>query len=70
MVLEPGGRPTSGSLRFHDETARHKMLDLLGDLALLGEDLQARVVAVKSGHRAHHELVRKLAAELAGDEAA
>ncbi|HEX5009864.1 MAG TPA: UDP-3-O-acyl-N-acetylglucosamine deacetylase [Planctomycetota bacterium] len=70
VVLEPGYRPAHGSLRFPDEPARHKMLDLLGDLALLGADLQARVVAVKSGHRAHHELVRKLAAELAGDEAA
>jgi UDP-3-O-acyl N-acetylglucosamine deacetylase len=70
VVLEPGYRPTHGSLRFPDEPARHKMLDLLGDLALLGADLQARVVAVKSGHRAHHDLVRKLAAELAGDEAA
>jgi len=70
VVLQPDGRPASGKLRFPDEPARHKMLDLLGDLALLGADLQARVVAVKSGHRAHHELVRKLAAELAGDEAA
>jgi UDP-3-O-acyl N-acetylglucosamine deacetylase len=70
VVLEPGGRPASGSLRFPDEPARHKMLDLLGDLALLGADLQARVTAVKSGHRAHHELVRRLAAELARDEAA
>jgi len=70
VVLAEGGRPVSGSLRFPDEPARHKMLDLLGDLALLGADLQARVVAVKSGHRAHHELVRRLAAELARDEAA
>jgi UDP-3-O-acyl N-acetylglucosamine deacetylase len=69
LVLARGGQPVEGSLRFPDEPARHKMLDLLGDLALLGADLQARVVAVKSGHRAHHELVRRLAAELVHEEA-
>jgi UDP-3-O-acyl N-acetylglucosamine deacetylase len=69
LVLDTGGRPVAGSLRFPDEPARHKMLDLLGDLALLGADLQARVVAVKSGHRSHHELVRRLAAELEHEEA-
>jgi len=69
LVLARDGQPVEGSLRFPDEPARHKMLDLLGDLALLGADLQARVVAVKSGHRAHHELVRRLAAELAHEEA-
>jgi UDP-3-O-acyl N-acetylglucosamine deacetylase len=69
LVLGRGGQPVQGSLRFPDEPARHKMLDLLGDLALLGADLQARVVAVKSGHRTHHELVRRLAAELEHEEA-
>jgi UDP-3-O-acyl N-acetylglucosamine deacetylase len=64
VVLGPGGTPAGGSLRFPDEPARHKMLDLMGDLSLLGADLAARVVAVKSGHRAHHELVRRLAGEL------
>ncbi len=64
VVLGRGGAASGGSLRFPDEPARHKLLDLLGDLALLGADLQARVVAVKSGHRAHHELVRRLAQEL------
>jgi UDP-3-O-acyl N-acetylglucosamine deacetylase len=64
VVLEPGGGARGGSLRFPDEPARHKMLDLLGDLSLLGVDLCARVVAVKSGHRAHHELVRRLQREL------
>jgi UDP-3-O-[3-hydroxymyristoyl] N-acetylglucosamine deacetylase/3-hydroxyacyl-[acyl-carrier-protein] dehydratase len=38
-------------LRFADEFARHKLLDLLGDLCLAGVDIKGRVVAVRSGHR-------------------
>src|SRR5690606_57703 len=41
--------------------ARHKILDLVGDLALLGADLEAHVVATKSGHPANQELVRRIA---------
>jgi len=44
-----------------DEPARHKVLDLLGDLLMLGSDLQAHVVAVKTGHKANLELVHRLA---------
>ena len=54
-ILNPGG------LRFPDEFVRHKMLDIMGDLALLGSALAARVVAHKSGHSLHHNLVRHLA---------
>lgn len=46
--------------RFPDEPARHKVLDILGDLALLGFRLEGCVVAVKSGHRLHHRLVERL----------
>ena len=63
VVLE-GGRAVNVALRFEDEPARHKLLDLMGDLYLLGADLRGRVVASKSGHRAHHELVRRLAEEM------
>lgn len=48
------------TFRFHDELARHKILDLIGDLALLGADLEASIVATKSGHSANHELVKRL----------
>jgi len=47
-------------LRFEEEFARHKILDLIGDLFLLGADLKAQVVAVKSGHAANARLVEKL----------
>ena len=46
--------------RLGDELARHKVLDLIGDLSLLGADLKARVVATCSGHGTNHALVRKL----------
>jgi UDP-3-O-[3-hydroxymyristoyl] N-acetylglucosamine deacetylase len=44
-----------------DEPARHKILDLLGDLALLGRPLAAHVVAVGAGHEQHLALARALA---------
>lgn len=53
----------TSALRFPDEPVRHKCLDLVGDLALLGCDLLARVVAVKAGHRLHVELVGKVLKE-------
>jgi UDP-3-O-acyl N-acetylglucosamine deacetylase len=46
--------------RFQDELVRHKILDLIGDLALLGRPLQAEIIAVKSGHELNIELVRRL----------
>jgi UDP-3-O-acyl N-acetylglucosamine deacetylase len=46
--------------RFPDELVRHKVLDLIGDLALLGRPLQAEIIAVKSGHKLNIELVRRL----------
>ncbi len=63
-IILDGNGTQEAKLRFPDEPARHKMLDLLGDLFLLGADIRGRVVATKSGHRAHHELVRKLVAEI------
>lgn len=50
----------SSPLRLPNEPVRHKCLDLLGDLYLLGRPLQAQVIAIKAGHRWHVELVRKI----------
>ncbi len=47
-------------LRFPDEFVRHKLLDLLGDLTLLGRPLQGHVISVRSGHDSHIRFVRKL----------
>ena len=48
------------TLRFPDECARHKVLDMVGDLALLGMDLHGFVVAHRSGHHTNAALVRRL----------
>ena len=50
----------NGSLRFPDEFARHKVLDLIGDLTLLGTPIRAHVIAFKGGHRLHAALVEKI----------
>ncbi|RKY82717.1 UDP-3-O-[3-hydroxymyristoyl] N-acetylglucosamine deacetylase, partial [candidate division KSB1 bacterium] len=47
-------------LRFYNEPVRHKTLDLIGDLALLGMPVKAHVMAARSGHAAHVELVKKI----------
>lgn len=49
LVVSPDG-PLENTLRFDDEYARHKLLDIVGDLALVGVRLNASIVAVKSGH--------------------
>src|SRR5579862_8709348 len=53
----------NGPLRFPDEFGRHKALDLIGDLALAGLPLLARVAAYKAGHSLHTALVSKLLAD-------
>ncbi len=47
-------------LRFEDEFVRHKVLDLIGDLYLLGRPLKAHIIATKSGHALNLELLRKI----------
>lgn len=53
----------NGPLRFPDEFGRHKALDLIGDLALIGMPLLARVEAHKAGHALHTQLVSRLLAD-------
>ena len=50
----------NGPLRFADEFGRHKALDLIGDLALVGRPMQGRLVAHKAGHALHTQLVTRL----------
>ncbi len=58
--------PISNTLRWPDEAARHKTLDLVGDLCLAGCDLQGRIVAMQSGHVLNHRLIRRLLEQAAG----
>lgn len=52
--------PISNSLRFHNECVRHKILDCIGDFALMGADLAGRFTAMQSGHRLNHSIIRQL----------
>jgi UDP-3-O-acyl N-acetylglucosamine deacetylase len=52
--------PIQNKLRFGNEPARHKVLDLVGDLALFGHDLRGHVVAYRSGHPLNAQLVGEL----------
>jgi UDP-3-O-acyl N-acetylglucosamine deacetylase len=63
LVFGPRG-PIDNRLRFADEPARHKVLDVLGDLALCGADLEGHVVAYRSGHPLNVQLVRSLTGRL------
>lgn len=56
--------PIDNTLRYADEPARHKILDIVGDLALFGGDLYGHVVAFRSGHALNVELVRELTRRL------
>jgi UDP-3-O-[3-hydroxymyristoyl] N-acetylglucosamine deacetylase/3-hydroxyacyl-[acyl-carrier-protein] dehydratase len=59
LIIGPDG-PIRNTLRFPDECVRHKILDMVGDLALAGVDLVGHVIAHRSGHRLNAELVRAL----------
>ncbi|MDE3187578.1 MAG: UDP-3-O-acyl-N-acetylglucosamine deacetylase [Acidobacteriota bacterium] len=59
IVLGSKG-PENGPLRFSDEYVRHKVLDLIGDLALAGRRIEGHVVAERAGHAMHTALVSRL----------
>ncbi len=61
VVLDEEKILNQEGLRFHDEFVRHKVVDLVGDLALLGAPLRAHVSVEKGGHSLHHRLVRAVA---------
>ena len=65
LVFGPRG-PLDNALRYGDEPARHKVLDLIGDLALCGFDLAGHVVAYRSGHALNVDLARELTRRAAG----
>ncbi len=62
LVFTPDG--PMQPLRWPDEAVRHKVLDLIGDLALLGAWPQCEIVAIKSGHELHASLTRTLRTQL------
>lgn len=57
-ILNPEG------LRFNDEMVRHKVLDMIGDLSLIGSHVNAHFIGIRSGHEANGVLVKKVAEHL------
>jgi len=55
-------------LRFSNEAARHKLLDVIGDIALLGRPLKARLIATKPGHGVNAEFTKALATKIKREE--
>jgi UDP-3-O-[3-hydroxymyristoyl] N-acetylglucosamine deacetylase len=60
IVLTPEGMLNTTPLRFDDEFVRHKILDIIGDFALLGMPVLGKITAEKSGHAVHAALMSKL----------
>lgn len=60
VVVGDDGKPIDNDWRFSDEPARHKLLDLIGDLALLGRPIQGDIIANRSGHALTHAFVKQL----------
>ena len=67
IVFDKHG-PQNTKLRFKNEAARHKTLDLLGDLFLLGRPLRGLIMASRSGHRIHADFLREFLKETRTDE--
>ena len=60
VILGTNGILNNKELRFKNEPARHKLLDVLGDLALIGAPLKAQILAARPGHASNIEFARKI----------
>ena len=60
VVVDEKGILNTDGLRFEDEFVRHKILDSIGDLWLLGAQVIGHFVGYKSGHALNHKLIHKL----------
>lgn len=67
IVLDERG-VTNGPLRFKDEFVRHKILDLLGDLALIGRPIVGEITAYRAGHALHSRFVEQILRAVEADE--
>jgi len=64
VVIRDDAVLTTEPLRYTDEFVRHKMLDILGDLSLLGRPIHGHLIAVKPNHAANCELVRRIVSQM------
>ncbi len=60
VQIKPEGILNNLELRFGNEPARHKLLDLIGDFALVGKQIKGRIVATRPGHAANNQMARML----------
>lgn len=60
VKVQPEGILNNVDLRFSNEPARHKLLDLVGDLALVGRWFKAKIIATRPGHQSNNEFARAL----------
>jgi UDP-3-O-[3-hydroxymyristoyl] N-acetylglucosamine deacetylase/3-hydroxyacyl-[acyl-carrier-protein] dehydratase len=60
VKVQPEGILNNVDLRFPNEPARHKLLDLMGDLALVGRWFKAKIIATRPGHQSNNEFARAL----------
>jgi UDP-3-O-[3-hydroxymyristoyl] N-acetylglucosamine deacetylase/3-hydroxyacyl-[acyl-carrier-protein] dehydratase len=68
VVIRDDAVLTTEPLRYPEEFVRHKMLDMLGDLSLLGRPVRGHLVAVRPSHAANCELVRRISAQVRRSE--
>lgn len=61
IAVQPNGILDNLSLHYPNEAARHKLLDIIGDLALIGQRIRGKVIAHKPGHRINVEFAKKMA---------
>ena len=64
VVIRDDAILTNEPLRYPEEFVRHKILDILGDFSLLGRPLHGHLVAIKPGHAANCEMVRRIATQM------
>ncbi len=64
VVIRDDAVLTTEPLRYPDEFVRHKMLDILGDLSLLGRPIRGHLTAVKPSHSANCEMVRRISSQM------
>lgn len=64
VIIRDDAVLTTEPLRYREEFVRHKMLDIMGDLSLLGKPIRGHVIAVRPGHAGNVELVRKIVEQI------
>ena len=64
VVIRDDAILTTEPLRFRDEFVRHKILDIIGDLSLIGRPIRGHIIAAKPGHQANCEMARQIVAQM------